>query len=293
VASQLNDLEFYRSWRGTGKADLAPIDRYLDGDLAGHVARKYGARGPALNVVNACSSGSDAIGVALSWLRNGLCDIAIAGGADELSRIPYLGFHSLGIMSPEPCSPFDRGRRGLNLGEGSGVLVLETRESACNRGRKTPVFLAGYGSGADAHHLTAPHPEAVGLRASIDRALAEAGIAPGEIDFVNAHGTATTDNDRVEGRLLAGIFGGNARFLSTKGHTGHTLGAAGGLEAVFTVLGLREGWIPASAGFKESDPDIGASPVTGITGVAGRYALSTSLAFGGNNAALVFGKEAL
>jgi len=292
VASQLNDLEFYKSWRGIGKADLATVDRYLDGDLAGHIARKFGARGPALNVVNACSSGSDAIGVALSWLRAGLCDVAVAGGADELNRIPFDGFHSLGIMSPDPCAPFDRGRRGLNLGEGAGVIILETTAHAHARGLAAGPLLAGYGSGADAHHLTAPHPEGVGLKASIERALAESGAGPGEIAFVNAHGTATGDNDRVEGRLLAGMFGPGLRFLSTKGFTGHTLGAAGGLEAVFTVLGLREGWIPASAGFREPDPEIGAAPVSGVTEVRGRYALSTSLAFGGNNAALVFGRGA-
>jgi 3-oxoacyl-(acyl-carrier-protein) synthase len=291
VASQLNDLEFYRSWRETGKADLSSVERYLDGDLAGHVARKYGARGPALNVVNACSSGTDAIGVALSWLRGGLCDIAIAGGADELNRIPLDGFQTLGIMSFSPCAPFDRGRRGLNLGEGAGVMVLETAAHAKARGLSAGPVVAGYGSGADAHHLTAPHPEGIGLRASITRALAEAGIGPERIAFVNAHGTATADNDRVEGRLLAAMFGPGVRFLSTKGFTGHTLGAAGGLEAVFTVLGLREGWIPASAGFRDPDPEAGVPPVNAVTTVAGEYALSTSLAFGGNNAALVFGRE--
>jgi 3-oxoacyl-(acyl-carrier-protein) synthase len=291
VASQLNDLEFYRQWRETSMTGLESVERYLDGDLAGHVARRYGAKGPALNVVNACSSGSDAIGVALSWLRCGLCDVAIAGGADELNRIPLDGFHSLGIMSLGACAPFDRGRRGLNLGEGAGVLVLETPAHAEARGLPAGPVLEGYGSGADAHHLTAPHPDGIGLKASIARALHEAGIGPEEIAFVNAHGTATPDNDAVEGRLLAGVFGTGVRFLSTKGYTGHTLGAAGGLEAVFTVLGLREGWIPASAGFRDPDPDAGVPPVGAVTSIAGSHAMSTSLAFGGNNAALVFGRE--
>jgi len=290
VASQLNDLEFYRAYRTSGSASLEPVDRYLKGNLAEYVAKNIGARGPRLTVVNACSSGTDAIGVALSWLRNGICDIAIAGGADELSRIPYCGFGSLGIMSVELCSPFDRDRKGLNLGEGAGVVVLETRESARKRGATADLFLAGFGASADAYHLTAPHPEGVGLVAAIRKALAQAGIEPGDVAFVNAHGTATPENDLAEGKALANVFGNNVVMLSTKGYTGHTLGAAGGLEAVFAALGLRERWVPKCAGFRDKDPVIPIAPTDRETKIAGRYAVSTSLAFGGNNAAIVIGR---
>lgn len=290
VASQLNDLEFYRSFRATGSAPLEPVDRYLKGNVAEYIARAVGARGPCLTVVNACSSGTDAIGAALSWLSNGMCDIAIAGGADELSRIPYCGFGSLGIVSTELCAPFDRDRKGLNLGEGAGVVVLETLECANKRGADAGLFLAGYGACADAYHLTAPHPEGVGLETSLAHALAQSGIGPQDVGFVNAHGTATPENDRAEGKVLAKVFGPNLPMLSTKGFTGHTLGAAGGLEAVFTALGLREGWVPASAGFRSQDPDIPIAPVREETRISGRYAVSTSLAFGGNNAAIVIGR---
>jgi 3-oxoacyl-(acyl-carrier-protein) synthase len=290
VASQLNDLEFYRSYRTAGSAPMTPVDRYLKGNLAEFVSRRIKAQGPALTVVNACSSGTDAIGVALSWLNNGLCDIAIAGGADELNRVPLCGFGSLGIVSMDPCAPFDRDRKGLNLGEGAGVVVLETKESAGKRGITSDLFLAGYGSSSDAYHLTAPHPEGTGLKASIKKALADAGIQPDDISFINAHGTATHDNDLVEGNVLANIFGTGLKMLSTKGFTGHTLGAAGGLEAVFATAGLREGWIPASAGFVNKDEAIPLIPVREKTNIAGRYAVSTSLAFGGNNAAIVIGK---
>ncbi len=289
VASQLNDLDFYRSYRKDGNAPMQPVDRYLKGNLAEAVARSIGSRGPCLTVVNACSSGTDAIGVALSWLRSGICDIALAGGADELSRIPYCGFGSLGIVSRELCMPFDRDRKGLNLGEGAGILVLETQESA--RKRKIPphLFLAGFGSSADAYHLTAPHPEGVGLLSAIGKALDQAGIAPADAAFVNAHGTATPENDAAEGKTLAKVFGPDLVMLSTKGYTGHTLGAAGGLEAVFTALGLREGWVPKSAGFSSQDPAIPITPIDREKRITGKYAVSTSLAFGGNNAAIVLG----
>ncbi|MDO8303523.1 MAG: beta-ketoacyl-ACP synthase, partial [Sedimentisphaerales bacterium] len=143
----------------------------------------------------------------------------------------------------------------------------------------------------DAYHLTAPHPEGTGLKASIVKAMADAGIQPHDVSFVNAHGTATRDNDLVEGNVLANIFGTELKMLSTKGFTGHTLGAAGGLEAAFTAAGLREGWIPASAGFENRDEAIPLTPLREKTFIDGRYAVSTSLAFGGNNAAIVIGMK--
>jgi 3-oxoacyl-(acyl-carrier-protein) synthase len=139
----------------------------------------------------------------------------------------------------------------------------------------------------DAHHLTAPHPEGRGLHAAISSALAQAGIGPQQVAFINAHGTATADNDRAEGKVLARVFGPQVRFLSTKGYTGHTLGAAGGLEAAFTVLGLGEGWLPASMGFQNPADDIPVAPIGQRTTIGGEYAMSTSLAFGGNNSALL------
>ncbi|PKL52630.1 MAG: beta-ketoacyl-[acyl-carrier-protein] synthase family protein [Nitrospira bacterium HGW-Nitrospira-1] len=290
VASQLNDLEFYRSYRQSGNAPMEVVDRYIKGNIAEFIARKISARGPALTVVNACSSGTDAIGMAFSWLKTGLCDIAVAGGADELSLIPLCGFSSLGIVNQSLCSPFDRDRRGLNLGEGAGILILETEASAKLRGKSSDLCILGYGASADAYHLTAPRPDGAGLEASINKALAEAGIGPGEICFVNAHGTGTTDNDLVEGKVLGRMFGPDLKVLSTKGFTGHTLGAAGGLEAAFTAAGLSEGWIPSSPGFRNKDDDIPITPVKEETRIKGRYAVSTSLAFGGNNAALLLGR---
>lgn len=291
VACQLNDLDFYSTWREKHSAPLDSVDGYLNGNLAEAVAARLGTSGPALVVVNACSSGTDAIGAAMSWLKAGLCDIAIAGGADELNRIPLAGFKALSVASDEPCAPFDANRKGLNLGEGAGVLVLETAESAARRGVKSTLRVCGYGSSSDAYHLTAPHPEGEGLIRAINAALQQAAIQPSEIAFVNAHGTSTPDNDRVEGLALQKVFGPDIKVLSTKGYTGHTLGAAGGIEAVFTAAGLSKGWIPGSAGFQTLDTEIGLVPTIGKTKISGRCALSTSLAFGGNNAALVIGLE--
>ena len=291
VASQLNDMAFYRSYRGEESVSMEPVDRYLKGNLAEAIGRAVEARGPSLTVVNACSSGADAIGVAVSWLRDGVCDVAIAGGADELSPVPLCGFGALGILSDAICAPFARDRKGLNLGEGAGILVLESEETARKRSVETPLRLSGYGSAADAFHLTAPSPDGSGLTAALKRAMAEAEIDAGEVCFVNAHGTATPDNDKIEGSVFRRIFGGEVEFLSSKGFVGHTLGAAGGLEAAFTAAALREGWIPGSAGFVHEDPEISLSPVRTVTPISGRHAISTSLAFGGNNAAIVISRS--
>ncbi len=288
VASQLNSLPFYDAYRRMGEPPLQPVYDFLNANLSQAIAERLNLHGPRMTVVNACSSGTDALGVVASWLRAGLCDAAIAGGADELNQVPLAGFWSLCVMSTEPCAPFDGNRCGLNLGEGAGVMILESIGHARARGMKPTIELAGFGAGCDAHHLIAPHPQGRGLHSAIQAALAQANITPAQVAFVNAHGTATLDNDRVEGTVLASIFDDCLPFLSTKGYTGHTLGAAGGLEAVFTVLGLREHWIPASTGFSTQAQDIPIAPVRQTTPVHGEYALSTSLAFGGNNAAALF-----
>jgi 3-oxoacyl-[acyl-carrier-protein] synthase II len=292
VASQLNDIDFYRAYREKGSAPLDSVDRFLKGNIAACVAKilKIEAR-LCCTIVNACSSGTDAIGVGLSWLRNNYCDIVIAGGADELNRVPLDGFASLGIVSQSLCTPFDRDRSGLNLGEGAGIVILEQEEVARKRGITPKLFLNGYGLAQDAYHLTAPHPDGYGLEKALQQALKEADIKSSDVAFVNAHGTATRDNDKVEGKVLAKVFGPQVKFLSTKGFTGHTLGAAGGLEAVFTCLGLREGWVPTSIGFINLDEGIGIAPVRQKTEIKGKYAVSTSLAFGGNNSAVVISRS--
>jgi len=289
VGSALNIEDFYREYRTGGNPDLETIERFLRSNPAAAVSREFGLDGPVQTVVNACSSGTDAIGIAASWLRAGSCDVALAGGADELCRIIYNGFISLMITDDRPCRPFDRERRGLNLGEGAAVLVLERTSAAASRGARARANVLGYGSACDAHHLTAPHPEGRGLRKAFAEALATAGVAPREVAFINAHGTGTPDNDRVEGRVIHDLFP-ETPFVSTKGYTGHTLGAAGAIEAAFTVGCLEAGRLPASGGFATVDPDIHATPAAAELDIHGGIAISDSLAFGGNNAVLVIGR---
>ena len=291
VASQLNDIEYYRSYKKTGNGSKETIDRYLNGNLATAIKEKYKISGPAITIVNACSSGTDAIGAAHSFLTSGICDIVIAGGADELNPVPYSGFNSLGITSDKSCAPFDKNRTGLNLGEGAGIIVLETKSNAEKRGMKTTLKLSSYGTYADAYHLTAPRPDGSGLINAIRYAANKANVNIENISFINAHGTATPDNDKVEGHVFKTLFGENVKFLSTKGYTGHTLGAAGGLEAVFVCAALKNGWIPKSAGFEAFDEEVGLAPVAQKTIINGNIAISTSLAFGGNNSAIIFEKS--
>lgn len=291
VGCTLNDEPFYAAFKRGERPSPAPITRYINGHPARFVARALGLRGPAMLVTNACSSGADAIGIARDWVESGLCEIALTGGSDELSRIPYLGFASLLNMSDEPCRPFDRARKGLNLGEGAGVMLTESRASAHKRGARALASITGYGSCCDAHHPTAPHPEGRGLGGAIHSALTQARIEPREIGFVSAHGTATAENDRVEGRVLANLFGPDVPLIATKAYTGHTLGAAGAIQAVIAVRSLLDRRLAATPGCADPDPDCGVKPLTKSIECDARAALSTSLAFGGNNAALIFGRE--
>jgi len=289
VGSAFNNESFCRDYRSGVDPDLEPIWRIMRSNPAEAIAREFGLNGPCQTVVNACASGTDAVGLAASWIRGGICDVVLAGGADELGRITYNGFASLMITDPSPCRPFDRNRAGLNLGEGAAVLVLESDAVRARRRAKARSFLVGYGSACDAHHLTAPHPEGEGLRRAIAEALSCCGTAPADIAFVNAHGTGTPDNDRVESRVLADLLP-QVPFLSTKGYTGHTLGAAGAIEAVFTVACLERSQIPANVGFQEADPDLGGTPVRQKVPTNGSIALSESLAFGGSNSVIVLAK---
>ena len=284
VGCALNCDDFYRDYKDGKSPGMAIIERYLRSNPAAVIARQLKLNGPVQTVVNACSSGTDAIGLGASWLRSGACDIVISGGADELSRVTYAGFSSLMITDTQPCRPFDVNRRGLNLGEGAGVLILERSDQV--EEQRIRGWVSGYGSACDAHHLTAPRPDGAGLKAALAEALKAAAVAPAQLAFVNAHGTGTPDNDRIEGRVLNDVLPG-IPFLSTKGYTGHTLGAAGAIEAVYTLACLERGEIPASIGFAEADPDIPATPVTANVAVRGTVALSQSLAFGGNNAVLI------
>lgn len=290
VGCTMNIEEFYRDFHNGEDPSMTQIERYLHSNPAAAIACHYQLDGPLQSIGNACTSGADAIGVGAAWIRNGLCDIALVGGADELCRTTYNGFSSLMINDPNPCRPFDARRKGLNLGEGAGILVLESRKSVLRRKKKERGFVLGYGSATDAHHLTAPHPDGVGLRRAVDEALLIGGLAAADLAFVNAHGTGTPDNDRTESWVLADRFG-STPFISTKCYTGHTLGAAGAIEAAISLVCMERGQLPANLGFSNPDPELLGRPAGVVTPVTARFALSQSIAFGGNNAALLLGLE--
>ena len=289
VGSAMNNEEFYRSYRKGGNPNMDPIVKFLTSNPAQVVAQEYGLTGPCQTVVNACSSGTDAIGLASSWIRSGICDIVLAGGADELCRVTYNGFISLMITDDSPCKPFDADRKGLNLGEGAAILVLESADLCRLRKHPYQATILSYGSACDAHHLTAPAQDGRGLMRALNAAISRCKQSPAEIAFINAHGTGTPDNDLVESFVLHKMFP-EIPYLSTKGYTGHTLGAAGAIEAAFTIACLKAGKIPATAGFENPDPKLPGAPVKNQTEVNGSVAITQSLAFGGNNAVLILGR---
>lgn len=288
-ASFLNDMNFHRKLR-EHLLDVEPIKRFFDCNPAEYVKKRLSLAGPAMTVSNACASGTDAIGVAMSWLNGGICDIVIAGGADENHSVSGAGFYSLGVTSQSLCRPFDRDRDGLNLGEGAAVLILETKESASRRKRVSDMFVEGYAASGDARHITQPDPDGVGIERAIRSALNRAGLKAEDIGFINAHGTGTIHNDLAEGHAFSRIFGDKCPYFSSKGKTGHTLGAAGAIEAVITALALKKQEIPGSCRYKNKDTDILVPPAAAMA-IKAKYALSTSLAFGGCNSALIIKYE--
>jgi len=288
-ASFLNDMDFHRKLR-EHLLDEKSLKRFFSGNPAEYVKKRLALGGPAMTVINACASGTDAVGIAMSWLNGGICDIVIAGGADEIHTVSGAGFHSLGVASQNLCRPFDRDRDGLNLGEGAAVLILETTESAICRKRVSGVYVEGYAAAGDGRHITQPDPEGAGIERAIRNALNCAGLKTEDIGFINAHGTGTIHNDLAEGHAFARIFAGKCPYFSTKGKTGHTLGAAGAIEAVVTAIMLRKQQIPGSCRYQHQDPEIPFRPAAAKK-IAAKYALSTSLAFGGCNSALILKYE--
>ena len=287
VACQLNNIPFYDDLRSGRPASADLFRQYVVSTPAEWLRRTLKLTGPAINVSTACASGADAIGIGALWLEQGACDLAIVGGADELNKVPLDGFHALGICSQQACRPFAADRDGLNLGEGAGIMILERPGDAARRGHRPRHVLAGFGKAADAYHITQPHPDGIGLEIAIANAFRQADATPAEVAFINAHGTGTDVNDRVEGQTLARLFPPDFAYMSTKSLIGHTLGAAGALEAIFTCIMLEKGIAVRNHRCPVCPPDIPVAPLSADLAFNGDLALSTSLAFGGSNTALV------
>jgi 3-oxoacyl-[acyl-carrier-protein] synthase II len=247
--------------------------------------------GPVINIANACASGANAIGHAWELVRNGRAENVLAGGYDALCQLTFAGFDSLQALSPVACRPFDAARNGLSLGEGAAVLTLETLASAKKRGAEILGEITGYGAATDIHHLTQPHPDGDAALAAMNAACAAASVLPEQIDYVNAHGTATIQNDATEAVAInrwAGAQAGNLPVSSTKAVTGHTLGAAGAIEAIVCLMALRGQWLPPEIGLNTVDPACRFPIVREPADKKIELALSNSFGFGGANAALLF-----
>jgi 3-oxoacyl-[acyl-carrier-protein] synthase II len=274
------------------------IPGIIGSSAPGIVAIELGARGPNVGVNTACASGADAVGYGLKMIRNGEADVVIAGGSEApITPLLYHGFTALRATSarnhePERASrPFDHERDGFVPAEGAGVLVLEEMQSALARGAEIYAEVAGFGSSCDAYHITSPDPQADGASAAMANALGDAGITEGSVDYVNAHGTSTQLNDRVETKAIKKVFGPRAAELpvsSTKSVTGHTIAAAGALEAIFSILSIRDGIVPPTVNYESNDPECDLDYVPNRPRKrAVSTVLSNSFGFGGMNTSLV------
>jgi 3-oxoacyl-[acyl-carrier-protein] synthase-1 len=253
------------------------------------VAHALGLSGPCLTIATACSSSAKVFASAERLLRCGLVDAAIVGGVDTLCDSVLFGFNSLELVADDECRPFDVHRRGLSLGEAAGFAILERmpRSASGDDGRTR---LIGYGESSDAHHMSAPHPQGLGAERALDDALARAGIRADQVDYINLHGTASRQNDDVEAALIARRFPATTRASSTKGWSGHTLGAAGILEAAISLIALESGLAPGTLNTRELDPACGPQIRIDNSEARLRIALSNSFGFGGNNCCLAFAR---
>jgi 3-oxoacyl-[acyl-carrier-protein] synthase II len=268
--------------RAAWLANYMPQKPVLDG------MGSCGWEAPAQIIANACASGTNAVGHAFQLVRAGLHHSVLCGGYDAISELVFVGFDSLQASTPEKIRPFDRHRTGLVLGEGAAMLALENRESAMRRRAPILAEITGYGIATDNFHLTQPNPSGIGPRLAMERALDDARTAPSQIDYVNAHGTATTFNDATEGAAIAELFGNSVPVSSTKSMMGHALGAAGAIEAVFCILAIREGFLPPNINFAEIDPAWQIAIVANEARPAEvRRVISNSFGFGGTNASVV------
>jgi len=276
---------------GRGRVHPLTIPKTMANAGASHIAMDLGLSGPAYTISTACSSANHAMGQAFRMVRDGLAELAVTGGAEAFFTVGMLkAWEAMRVISPDTCRPFSKDRKGMILGEGGAMLIFEPLEAARARGAKIYAEICGFGMTADAHHLTQPTVE--GPARAMSAALREASLAPEEIGYINAHGTGTPGNDPVESRAIRKVFGAQADKIgvsSTKSMHGHALGAAGALEAIATVLALRNGILPPTANFTERDPecDLDYIPNQARKAQVGA-ALSNSFAFGGLNAVVAF-----
>ncbi len=272
---------------GALPADFHYAQTHNTFSAADFAQRYFDLTGPATAISSACSSSAKVFGSARRMIEAGLIDAAVVGGVDSLCLTTLYGFNSLGLVSAQPCRPYDAARDGISIGEGAALALLERIPDSLDA---TAVLLLGVGESSDAHHMSSPHPEGLGARIAMQNALSMAQLTPDRIDYINLHGTATMTNDASEGRAVAALFGASTPCSSTKGATGHTLGAAGGIEAVICALALQHGLMPAGINTTQRDPEIPLDYLLENRTQAVNRVLSNSFGFGGTNCSLVFGR---
>ena len=254
--------------------------------LADYCRRRLRLSGPAMVISTACSSGAKTFAAAQRALSAGLCDAAVVGGVDTLCATTLCGFHALGLLSPTPCTPWGQGRTGISIGEGAAFALLDGIGDPDDDG----LSLLGYGESNDAYHIASPHPDGDGAVLAMHAALDSAGLSADAIDYINLHGTGTPANDISEDRAVARVFGENAIASATKGWTGHTLGASGAVEAVISLICLRNGLVPGTLNTTRFDPDLSTRLIRDSAPRPVARVLSNAFGFAGNNCALVFGR---
>jgi 3-oxoacyl-[acyl-carrier-protein] synthase II len=291
-AQLLADMQHEWIVRGPEAVRRSAIPKYGSTLLPIHVARAIGARGMVLTLPAACAAGNYAIGFAADLIRAGRADVVVTGAAEIVQELQYSGFVRLAAMAPEKCQPFDLNRQGLLLGEGAGLLVLESEAHAVKRGARAQAEVGGYGLSCDAYHITRPHPEGAGSISAMRAAIVRSGLVPGDIDFVNAHGTGTRHNDAAEAKVVRDVFGERRVPISSmKSMLGHCMGAASALEAIGCIFSLETGIYPPTIGFETPDPECNLDVVANVArkGKAD-VVINNSLAFGGYNAVSVFAR---
>ena len=281
-------LQTELAYRRRGPDGALPADFHYEQtqntySLGEFVAQALGLQGPSWVISTACSSSAKVFGSAARLIEAGLVDAALVGGVDSLCLTTLYGFNALELLSPDICRPWDARRSGLSIGEAAAFALLE-RDCAAPQG-----WLLGVGESNDGHHMSTPHPQGLGAIDAMRAALRDAGVAPEAIDYINLHGTATPSNDSAEDRAVAAVFGHHTPCSSTKGATGHTLGAAGAVEAAISLLALTHGLVPGGLNVQEPDPNLQADYVRHTRAAPLKRVLSNSFGFGGSNASLVFG----
>ncbi len=284
--SAIYDTELaYRNVDSTTGEFLKPINysgSHSVSSLCNFVRAVYDIQGPGFVISTACSSSAKVFAAAQRFMALGLIDAALVGGVDSLCLTTLYGFNSLQLTSDQPCRPYDRDRNGISIGEAAAFTLLTKQQSS-------DLVLLGYGESSDAYHMSSPHPDGLGAKQAMEAALNSAGLSPNDIDYINLHGTSTPSNDRAEGVAVNNVFGDRIPCSSTKGITGHTLGAAGAVEAIACFEALRQGFIPGSVGTELLDPTIHLNYQMASTSRPVKRLLSNSFGFGGSNCSLIFG----